>query len=124
VVAEMKKVLIVDDAAFIRMQLKQLLVKNNYEVVGEAGNGKEALEKIQTLKPDIVTLDITMPVMDGLECLEEINKLEDKPLVIMVTAMGQEAYVNRAILNGAKGFIVKPYKPETVLKQLERLGNR
>ncbi len=120
----MKKVLIVDDAAFIRMQLKQLLVKNNYEVVGEAGNGKEALEKIQTLKPDIVTLDITMPVMDGLECLEEINKLEDKPLVIMVTAMGQEAYVNRAILNGAKGFIVKPYKPETVLKQLERLGNR
>jgi len=117
----MRKVLIVDDAAFIRMQLKQLLIKNNYDVVGEAENGKEALEKIQSLKPDIVTLDITMPVMDGIECLIEINKLQNKPSVIMVSALGQETYVKKAILNGAKGFIVKPYKPEVVLKQLEKL---
>lgn len=118
----MKKVLIVDDAAFIRMQLRQLLSNNNYDVVGEAGNGKEALEKIISLKPDIVTLDITMPEMDGIECLIEINKMEYKPFVIMVTALGQESYVQKAIMNGAKGFIVKPYKPEVVLRQLEKLG--
>jgi len=122
VIAEMKKVLIVDDAAFIRMQLRQLLSNNNYDVVGEAGNGKEALEKIISLKPDIVTLDITMPEMDGIKCLIEINKMEYKPFVIMVTALGQESYVQKAIMNGAKGFIVKPYKPEVVLRQLEKLG--
>lgn len=117
----MKKVLVVDDAAFIRMQLKQLLIKNNYDVVGEAENGKVALDKIRSLKPDIVTLDITMPVMDGIECLEEINKMENKPSVIMVTALGQEDYVRKAVLNGAKGFIIKPYKPEVAIKQMGRL---
>lgn len=118
----MKKVLIVDDSAFIRMQLKQLLINNNFDVVGEAENGKEALDKIKILKPDIVTLDITMPVMDGIECLAEISKMEDKPSVIMVSAMGQESYVKKAILYGAKGFIVKPYNPEVVIRQLEKLG--
>ncbi len=117
----MTKVLIVDDAAFIRMQLKQLLIQNNYDVVGEAQNGIEALEKIQTLNPDIVTMDITMPEMDGIECMAEINKLQCKPSVIMVSAMGQAEHVQRAVMNGAKGFIVKPYKPEIVLKQLDKL---
>lgn len=117
----MTKVLIVDDAAFIRMQLKQLLSQNNFEVIGEAENGLEALEKIRELKPDIVTLDITMPEMDGIECMAEINKMPEKPSVIMVTAMGQESNVHKAVMNGAKGFIVKPYTPEVVLKQLEKL---
>jgi len=116
----MTKVLIVDDAVFIRMQLKQLLQENGFEVVGEAGNGKEALEKIQEFKPDLVTLDITMPEMDGLQCLAEIKKMEYMPTVIMVSALGQESFVQEAIMNGAKGFIVKPYKPHVVVNQLNR----
>lgn len=116
----MTKVLIVDDAAFIRVQLKQLLTGNGFEVVGEAENGLEALQKIQELKPDLVTLDITMPEMDGIQCMAEISKMEHKPTVIMVSAMGQEAFVRQAIMNGAKGFIVKPYKPEVVLNQLNK----
>jgi len=120
----MKKVLIVDDAAFIRAQLRQLLSQNNFEVVGEAENGEVAIQKIQELKPDIVTLDITMPVMNGIECMIEINKMKYKPAVIMVSAMGQESYVQQAIMNGAKGFIVKPYKPEVVIKQLEKFNNK
>lgn len=116
----MTTVLIVDDAAFIRAQLKQLLSQNNFDVVGEAQNGIEALKKIKEFNPDIVTLDITMPEMDGIECMAEIKKMKHQPSVIMVSAMGQESYVQKAIMNGAKGFIVKPYKPEVVLKQLNR----
>lgn len=116
----MTRVLIVDDAAFIRAQLKQLLNANDFEVVGEAENGKVALKKIQELKPDIVTLDITMPEMDGLECMAEIKKMEYQPTVIMVSAMGQEPFVQKAIINGAKGFIVKPYKPEVVINHLNK----
>jgi len=116
----MKRVLIVDDAGFIRVQLKQLLESNGFEVVGEAENGKVALKKIKELKPDIVTLDITMPEMDGIECMAEINKMEIKPTVIMISAMGQEVFVQKAIINGAKGFIVKPYKPDVVINYLNR----
>ncbi|HOQ07284.1 MAG TPA: response regulator [Clostridiales bacterium] len=116
----MTKVLIVDDAAFIRAQLKQLLTENGFEVVGEAENGIVALKKIEELKPDIVTLDITMPEMDGIECIAQIQKMDYKPVVIMVSAMGQEPFVQKAILYGAKGFIVKPYKPETVINQLNK----
>ncbi|MEW6621993.1 MAG: response regulator [Bacillota bacterium] len=116
----MTKVLIVDDAAFIRLQLKQLLNANAFEVVGEAENGRVALKKIQELKPDIVTLDITMPEMGGIECLAEIKKMEHKPSVVMVSAMGQEKFVQEAVLNGAKGFIVKPYKPEIVISHLNK----
>ncbi len=116
----MTSVLIVDDAAFIRMQLKQILEKNGFHVVGEAENGRIALRKIQELNPDIVTLDITMPEMDGIECMEEISKLEYKPTVIIVSAMGQESYVQRAIMSGAKGFIIKPYKEEVVIKNLSK----
>ncbi|MBU3099296.1 MULTISPECIES: response regulator [Clostridium] len=116
----MTKVLIVDDAAFIRAQLKQLLQSNDFEVVGEAENGKVALRKIQELRPDIVTLDITMPIMDGLECMMEIKKMDYVPVVIMISALGQEAFVQKAILNGAKGFLVKPYKSEVVIKNLNK----
>lgn len=116
----MTKVLIVDDAAFIRLQLKQLLEKNDFEVVGEAENGLVALSKIKELRPDIVTLDVTMPEMDGLECMMEIKKLDYMPTVIMISAMGQEATVQKAILNGAKGFLVKPYKTDVVISNLNK----
>ncbi len=116
----MTSVLIVDDAAFIRMQLKQILEKNGFHVAGEAENGRIALKKIQELNPDIVTLDITMPEMDGIECMEEISRLEYKPTVVIVSAMGQESYVQRAIMSGAKGFIIKPYKEEVVIKTLAK----
>jgi len=116
----MTKVLIVDDALFIRQQLKLLLENNDFEVVGEAENGKVALEKIKELKPDIVTLDITMPIMDGIECMMEIKKMDYLPVVIMISAMGQESYVQKAILHGAKGFLVKPYKSDVVIKNLNK----
>lgn len=116
----MTTVLIVDDAAFIREQLKQLLQNNGFEVVGEAENGKVALRKIRELSPDIVTLDITMPEMDGLECMIEIKKMDYLPTVIMISAMGQESFVQKAILSGAKGFLVKPYKSEVVLSNLNK----
>lgn len=116
----MTRVLIVDDAAFIRAQLKQIPKDHDFEVVGEAENGKVALSKIQELKPDIVTLDITMPEMDGIECMAEISKMDYKPVVIMISAMGQEAFVQKAVLYGAKGFIIKPYKAETVVKYLNK----
>lgn len=116
----MTKVLIVDDAAFIRLQMKQLLEENGFEVVGEAENGKVALKKISELRPDIVTLDITMPEMDGIECMAEIKKLDYVPTVIMISAMGQERFVCKAIMNGAKGFVVKPYKREVLLDNLNK----
>jgi len=116
----MTKVLIVDDAAFIRNQLRKLLEEHDFEVVGEAENGKVALEKVKELKPDIVTLDITMPVMDGIECMAEIHKMDYKPNVVMISAQGQEALVQEAIMHGAKDFIIKPYKPEVVLKHLNQ----
>ena len=116
----MTKVLIVDDTAFIRVQLKQLLESNGFEVVGEAENGKIALEKIQELNPDIVTLDITMPEMDGIQCMIEINKMDNLPDVIMISAMGQEALIKKAIIHGAKGFLIKPYKNEDVIHNLNK----
>ncbi|MBC3797706.1 response regulator [Acetobacterium tundrae] len=116
----MTKVLIVDDAVFIRIQLRNLLESNGFEVVAEAENGKVALEKIREFRPDLVTLDITMPEMNGLECMKEIKKMDFVPTVIMVSALGQEKHVQQAILNGAKGFIVKPYKNESVIKNLNK----
>lgn len=117
----MTKVLIVDDAAFMRMQLKRILERYEFDVVGEADNGFLALELARSLKPDVITLDITMPQMDGIECLEKINKLDDIPNVIMISTMGQQACVIEAIEKGAKGFIVKPFKENDVMLQFNRI---
>ena len=117
----MAKVLVVDDAAFMRISIKNTLTKNGHEVVAEAENGAVALEKYQELKPDIVTLDITMPVMDGLSALKEIVKLDSGAKVVMVSAMGQEAMVRDAVLSGAKGFIVKPFKEEGLMSAISKL---
>jgi two-component system chemotaxis response regulator CheY len=118
----MAKVLIVDDAAFMRISIKNMLVKHGYEVVGEAENGRVGVEKYKELVPDIVTMDITMPEMSGLDALKEIVKFNPKAKVIMVSAMGQEAMVRDAIISGAKGFIVKPFKEDGIIPAIKKLG--
>ena len=114
------KVLIVDDAAFMRMMLKDILTKNGYEVVGEAGNGVEALSRYQELTPDLVTMDITMPEMDGIAAVKELKKRDGKAVVVMCSAMGQQSMVIEAIQAGAKDFIVKPFQPERVIDAIQR----
>lgn len=118
----MAKVLIVDDAAFMRISIKNMLTKNGYDVVGEAENGRIGVEKYKELSPDIVTMDITMPEMTGLEALKEIVKINPAAKVVMVSAMGQEAMVRDAIMSGAKGFIVKPFKEDGIIAALQKLG--
>lgn len=117
----MKKVLIVDDAAFMRVSIKNMLSKNDYEVVGEAENGKIALQKYQELGPDVVTMDITMPEMDGLTSLKKILEMDPGANIVMISAMGQESMVREAVLSGAKGFIVKPFKEDVIIAALNNL---
>lgn len=114
------KVLITDDAAFMRMMLKDILTKNGHEVVGEAANGIEMLSKYEETQPDIVTLDITMPEMDGLTAIKELRKKHPDANVIMCSAMGQQSMVIDAIQSGAKDFIVKPFQAERVIECLEK----
>jgi two-component system chemotaxis response regulator CheY len=112
-------VLVVDDAGFMRLVMKDILEKNGYEVVGEAENGAEAVEQYTRLKPDIVTMDITMPVMDGIEAVQHIRESDPGARIIMCSAMGQQQMVVKAIRAGAKDFVVKPFHRERVLKALE-----
>jgi len=118
----MAKVLIVDDAAFMRISIKNMLTKNGYEVIGEAENGLIGVELYKELQPDIVTMDITMPEMSGLDALKEIQKHDPQAKVVMVSAMGQEAMVREAIVSGAKGFIVKPFKEEGIIAAIKKLA--
>ncbi|MDR3565910.1 MAG: response regulator [Negativicutes bacterium] len=115
----MKKVLIVDDAAFMRMTLKMMLERNGFEVVDVAENGAVGVQKFTELRPDIVTMDITMPEMDGITALKKIKAIDKNACVVMVSAMGQEAMVREAVLSGAKGFIIKPFVEETIVKGLK-----
>jgi two-component system, chemotaxis family, chemotaxis protein CheY len=117
----MAKVLIVDDATFMRFAIKTLLEKNGFEVVGEAENGAIGVKKYMELKPDIVTMDITMPEMNGLEAVKAIKKFDPSAKVVMMSAMGQEGMVKEAIMSGAKSFIVKPFKDEHVLNTLNKI---
>lgn len=117
----MARVLVVDDAAFMRMMLKDILSKAGHEIVGEAGNGKEAHDKYVELKPDLVTMDITMPNVDGLEGLKMIRAYDSNAKVIMCSAMGQQAMVVDAIQNGAKDFIVKPFQDDRVLDAIGKI---
>ena len=117
----MARILIVDDAAFMRMMLKDILVKNGYEVCGEAVNGDDALEKYKELKPDLTTLDITMPDKDGISALKDIRAFDPSAVCIMCSAMGQQAMVVEAIQSGAKDFIVKPFQPDRVLESIRKV---
>ena len=112
-----KNILICDDAAFMRMMIKDILTKNGYNVAGEAENGMKAVEKFKEVNPDLVLMDITMPEMDGIQALKEIKKLDGGAKVIMCSAMGQQAMVIESIQAGAKDFIVKPFQAERVIEE-------
>ena len=117
----MKRVLVVDDALFMRVRLKDILERNGFEVVGEGSNGIEAVERYKELNPDVVTLDITMPEMDGIEALQGIMNYDPKAKVIMCSAMGQQFMVLDAMKYGAKNFIVKPFQEEKIIETLSDL---
>lgn len=117
----MKKILIVDDAAFMRMILKNIVEPAGYEVVAEASNGLEAIEKFEQYKPDVITMDITMPVMDGIVALKEILKIDPNANVCMVSAMGQDKVILESVKSGAKDFIVKPFESEVVLEKMRTI---
>ena len=116
-----KHILICDDAAFMRMMIKDILTKNGYNIVGEAENGAKAVEKYAELKPDLVLMDITMPEMDGIEALKKIKAADANASIIMCSAMGQQAMVIESIQSGAKDFIVKPFQADRVLEAVQKV---
>lgn len=117
----MAKILIVDDAAFMRMMIKDILTKNGYEVIGEAANGIQAVELYKAHNPDLVTMDITMPEMDGIEAVKQIKAVNPGAKVIMCSAMGQQSMVMDAIKAGASDFIVKPFQADRVLEAVKKI---
>lgn len=116
-----KNILICDDAAFMRMMIKDILTKNGYNIAGEAENGIKAIEKYAETKPDLVLMDITMPEMDGIAALKKIRELDGAANVIMCSAMGQQAMVIEAIQSGAKDFIVKPFQADRVIEAVKKV---
>lgn len=116
-----KNILICDDAAFMRMMIKDILSKNGYNVAGEAENGLKAVEKYKEINPDLVLMDITMPEMDGIQALKEIKKIDAGATVIMCSAMGQQAMVIESIQAGAKDFIVKPFQADRVIEAVKKV---
>ncbi|BAS28785.1 response regulator [Limnochorda pilosa] len=115
------RVLVADDTAFMRLTLRNVLERHGYQVVGEAGNGREAVEQYQSLRPDLVTMDITMPEMDGLTAIREIMKIDPNARIIVCSAMGQKPMVIEALTAGAKDYLVKPFQPERVVEAVEKL---
>ena len=116
-----KNILICDDAAFMRMMIKDILTKNGYNVVGEAENGLKAVEKYSETKPDLVLMDITTPEMDGIQALKKIKEQDPGATVIMCSAMGQQAMVIESIQAGAKDFIVKPFQADRVIEAVKKV---
>ena len=116
----MARILICDDAAFMRMSLNKILTSGGHEVVGEAGNGKEGVKKYKELSPDVVLMDITMPELDGLEATKLIVESDPNAKVIMVSAMGQQDKVFGAFEAGAKDFVVKPFEPDKIISCIEK----
>ena len=115
------KVLIVDDAAFMRNMIKDILEEEGYEIAGEAANGEEAISKYKELRPDVVTMDIVMPLKSGIEAVHEIVSFNKDAKIVMCSALGQESLVMEAIEAGAKDFITKPFKTEKVLETIKKL---
>jgi len=120
-VQSMANILIVDDAAFMRMMIKDILSKNGYTVIGEAENGSKAIEKFKELAPDLVIMDITMPEMDGIQAVRQIKGLSPDAKIIMCSAMGQQAMVIESIQAGARDFIVKPFQAERVIEAVKKV---
>jgi two-component system chemotaxis response regulator CheY len=114
-------VLVCDDAIFMRTMISDILSQAGYEVVGEAESGNQAVQRYQQLKPDLVTMDIVMPDMGGIEAVREIMKLDPSARILMCSAMGQQALVIEAIQAGAKDFVVKPFQPSRVLEAVQRV---
>lgn len=114
----MSRIMIVDDSLFMRRVLHDVLAEGGHTIVAEAKDGVEAIQLYGTYEPDVVTMDVTMPVMDGVQALEKIVALYPEAKIIMVSAMGQQALVLKAIRLGAKGFITKPFRPSTVLQEI------
>jgi two-component system, chemotaxis family, chemotaxis protein CheY len=114
------RILVVDDAAFMRMMIRDILIKHGFDVVGEATNGLEAILRYKELSPDLVTMDITMPEMDGITAVKQIRHMDPNARVIMCSAMGQQAMVLEAIQAGARDFIVKPFQADRVLDAVKK----
>jgi len=115
-----KRLLVCDDALFIRMIIKEMLLKGGYEIAGEAENGQQAIERYEELKPDLVLMDITMPVMDGITALEKILSTDRSAKIVMVSALGQSGQVEQCIKKGAKDFVVKPVRPERLYETVQK----
>lgn len=120
----MTKILIVDDSLFMRQMLKNILPKDKFEIVGEAATGKEAIKKYKELNPDIVTMDITMPDMDGISAVREIREINKDAKVIMCSAMGQKPMIKEALEAGALDFIIKPFDKEKAIKIIESIASK
>ncbi|WXR61787.1 response regulator [Peptostreptococcaceae bacterium AGR-M142] len=116
-----KGILLVDDAAFMRMMIKDILSKNGYEILGEAENGAKAIEKYKEVSPDLVIMDITMPEVDGIQAVKEIKGMDPNAKIIMCSAMGQQSMVIEAIQSGAKDFIVKPFQADRILEAVKKI---
>lgn len=118
----MAKLMIVDDAAFMRVTIKKMIENENFEIVAEACDGYDAIQKFKQYMPDIITMDITMPNMTGIEALKEIKKINSNVKVIMVSAMGQEVLIRDAVKNGASSFIVKPFTKDKLIEVLTAMS--
>jgi two-component system chemotaxis response regulator CheY len=121
---KMIRLLVVDDSLFMRQMLKNILPKDKYEIVGEASTGKEAIKKYKELNPELVTMDITMPDMDGITAVKEIKILNKEAKIIMCSAMGQKPMIKEALEAGALDFIIKPFEKEKALKIIESVSSK
>ena len=117
----MARVLVADDASFMRQMIREILEAEGHEVVGEASDGVQALEEYERLKPDLVTMDIVMPLLSGIDAVRGVMEFDLSACVVMCSALGQETLVNEALEAGAKDFIVKPFKPDAVIETLNKV---
>lgn len=119
----MKKIMVVDDSLMVRLNLKKIFEKQGYEVVAEAANGKDAVEKYIKFRPDLTTMDITMPVLDGITALQKIRTVDCNACVVMISALGQEMKIIDALNKGARHYIIKPFKESDVVNKVESIFN-
>mgnify|MGYP001828169461 CR=1 FL=1 len=117
------KVLVVDDAIFMRKMIAEILVENGMDVIGEADNGASAVERYKELKPDLVTMDIIMPEMNGIDAVRQIIAIDSQARIVMCSALGQQALVQEAITAGAKDFLIKPFNPSRVVEVVNKIMN-